>query len=71
MRRFAEFFAATYLRFDPRSLAAFRIGFGIVLMLALYWRYLDVLGEVADGQNNMIIAPTEGGVPVFVTPDSN
>ncbi|MEN8143386.1 MAG: SPFH domain-containing protein [Gemmatimonadota bacterium] len=36
----------------------------------LYWRYLDVLGEVAEGQNNMIIAPTEGGVPVFVTPDN-
>ena len=36
----------------------------------LYWRYLDVLGEVAQGQNNMIIAPTEGGVPVFVTPDN-
>ncbi len=37
----------------------------------LYWRYLDVLGEVADGQNNLIIAPTEGGIPVFVTPDNN
>lgn len=37
----------------------------------LYWRYLDVLGEVADGQNNLIIAPTEGGIPVFVTLDSN
>lgn len=36
----------------------------------LYWRYLDVLGEVADGQNNLIIAPTEGGIPVFVTPDN-
>jgi regulator of protease activity HflC (stomatin/prohibitin superfamily) len=36
----------------------------------LYWRYLDVLGEVAQGQNNMIIAPTEGGVPIFVTPSS-
>ncbi|MEE9208691.1 MAG: SPFH domain-containing protein [Gemmatimonadota bacterium] len=36
----------------------------------LYWRYLDVLGEVAQGQNNMIIAPTEGGIPIFFTPDN-
>ncbi len=35
----------------------------------LYWRYLEVLGEVADGQNNMVIAPTEGGIPIFFTPD--
>jgi regulator of protease activity HflC (stomatin/prohibitin superfamily) len=36
----------------------------------LYWRYLEVLGEVAAGQNNMVIAPTEGGIPIFFTPDS-
>lgn len=36
----------------------------------LYWRYLEVLGEVANGQNNMVIAPTEGGIPIFFTPDS-
>ena len=36
----------------------------------LYWRYLEVLGEVATGQNNMVIAPTEGGIPIFFTPDS-
>ncbi len=36
----------------------------------LYWRYLEVLGEVAVGQNNMVIAPTEGGIPIFFTPDS-
>lgn len=36
----------------------------------LYWRYLEVLGEVAEGENNMVIAPTEGGIPIFFTPDS-
>ena len=36
----------------------------------LYWRYLEVLGEVAAGQNNRVIAPTEGGIPIFFTPDS-
>ncbi len=35
----------------------------------LYWRYLEVLGEVAEGDNNLVIAPTEGGVPIFFTPD--
>jgi regulator of protease activity HflC (stomatin/prohibitin superfamily) len=35
----------------------------------LYWRYLEVLSEVADGSNNLVIAPTEGGVPLFFTPD--
>ncbi len=35
----------------------------------LYWRYLEVLAEVADGTNNLVIAPTEGGVPLFFTPD--
>jgi len=35
----------------------------------LYWRYLEVLAEVAQGQNNMVIAPTEGGIPIFFTPD--
>lgn len=35
----------------------------------LYWRYLEMLGEVAEGSNNMVIAPTEGGIPLFFTPD--
>lgn len=34
----------------------------------LYWRYLEMLGKIGEGQNNVIIAPTEGGVPVFITP---
>lgn len=34
----------------------------------LYWRYLEVLGEVADGENNLVVAPTEGGIPIFFTP---
>jgi regulator of protease activity HflC (stomatin/prohibitin superfamily) len=36
----------------------------------LYWRYLEVLGEVGGGSNNLVIAPTEGGVPIFFTPDN-
>lgn len=35
----------------------------------LYWRYLEVLGQVADGQNNLVVAPTEGGIPIFFTPN--
>jgi regulator of protease activity HflC (stomatin/prohibitin superfamily) len=35
----------------------------------LYWRYLEVLGEVADGENNLVVAPTEGGIPIFFTPN--
>lgn len=34
----------------------------------LYWRYLEALGEIAQGQNNLVIAPTEGGIPIFLTP---
>ncbi len=34
----------------------------------LYWRYLEMLGEVAAGSNNLVIAPTEGGIPLFFTP---
>ncbi|MDX1674922.1 MAG: prohibitin family protein [Longimicrobiales bacterium] len=34
----------------------------------LYWRYIEALMEVGSGENNLVIAPTEGGVPVFVTP---
>lgn len=34
----------------------------------LYWRYIEMLGEVADGSNNLVIAPTEGGIPIFFTP---
>lgn len=36
----------------------------------LYWRYLEVLGQVADGENNLVVAPTEGGIPIFFTPDT-
>ena len=36
----------------------------------LYWRYLEMLGEVAAGTNNLVIAPTEGGIPLFFTPDN-
>jgi regulator of protease activity HflC (stomatin/prohibitin superfamily) len=34
----------------------------------LYWRYLEVLGEVGAGENNLVVAPTEGGIPIFFTP---
>ena len=34
----------------------------------LYWRYLEMLGKIGEGQNNMVIAPTEGGIPLFFTP---
>ena len=34
----------------------------------LYWRYLEMLGKIGEGNNNMVIAPTEGGIPVFFTP---
>lgn len=32
----------------------------------LYWRYLEMLGAVGEGQSNVVIAPTEGGVPIFM-----
>ncbi len=35
----------------------------------LYWRYLEMLGKIGEGQNNMVIAPTEGGVPLFFAPN--
>ena len=35
----------------------------------LYWRYLEMLGQVGEGSNNLVIAPTEGGIPLFFTPD--
>jgi len=35
----------------------------------LYWRYLEMLGKIGEGQNNMVIAPTEGGIPLFFTPN--
>lgn len=35
----------------------------------LYWRYLEMLGKIGEGQNNMVVAPTEGGIPLFFTPD--
>lgn len=34
----------------------------------LYWRYLESLSEVAQGTNNLVIAPTDGGIPIFLTP---
>lgn len=34
----------------------------------LYWRYLEALSEIAQGENNLVIAPTEGGIPIFLTP---
>jgi len=36
----------------------------------LYWRYLEMLGAIGEGQNNMVIAPTEGGIPIFFTPSN-
>ena len=35
----------------------------------LYWRYLEMLGKIGEGQNNVVVAPTEGGIPLFFTPD--
>ncbi|MCG8467704.1 MAG: prohibitin family protein [Gemmatimonadetes bacterium] len=35
----------------------------------LYWRYLEMLGKIGEGNNNMVIAPTEGGIPLFFTPN--
>ena len=35
----------------------------------LYWRYLEMLGKIGEGTNNLVIAPTEGGIPLFFTPD--
>ncbi len=35
----------------------------------LYWRYLEMLGRIGEGTNNMVIAPTEGGIPLFFAPD--
>jgi len=35
----------------------------------LYWRYLEMLGKIGEGQNNIVIAPTEGGIPLFFAPD--
>jgi hypothetical protein len=28
-----------------------------------------MLGRIGEGQNNMVIAPTEGGIPLFFAPD--
>ncbi len=36
----------------------------------LYWRYLEMLGRIGEGSNNMVIAPTEGGIPLFFAPDN-
>ena len=37
----------------------------------LYWRYLEMLGEIGRGSNNMVIAPTEGGIPIFLGQGGN
>lgn len=34
----------------------------------LYWRYLESLSDIAQGTNNLVIAPTDGGIPIFLTP---
>lgn len=31
----------------------------------LYWRALEAMEKVGEGENNMIIVPTEGGAPIF------
>lgn len=41
---------------------------GVAGQRYLYWRYLEMLGKIGEGSNNMVIAPTEGGVPIFFTP---
>jgi prohibitin 1 len=41
---------------------------GVAGQRYLYWRYIEALMSVGEGSNNLVIAPTEGGVPVFVTP---
>lgn len=41
---------------------------GVAGQRYLYWRYLEQLGVIGEGQNNMVIAPTEGGIPLFFTP---
>lgn len=41
---------------------------GVAGQRYLYWRYIEALMEVGSGENNLVIAPTEGGVPIFVTP---
>jgi prohibitin 1 len=41
---------------------------GVAGQRYLYWRYIEALMEVGQGDNNLVIAPTEGGVPIFVTP---
>ncbi len=35
----------------------------------LHWRYLEMLGKIGEGTNNMVIAPTEGGIPLFFAPN--
>ncbi len=42
---------------------------GVAGQRYLYWRYLEMLGKIGEGQNNMVIAPTEGGIPLFFAPD--
>lgn len=42
---------------------------GIAGQRYLYWRYLEMLGKIGEGTNNMVIAPTEGGIPIFFTPN--
>ena len=44
---------------------------GITGQRYLYWRYLEMLGKIGEGTNNMVIAPTEGGIPLFFTPTTS
>ena len=44
---------------------------GVTGQRYLYWRYLEMLGKIGEGSNNMVIAPTEGGIPLFFTPNSS
>jgi regulator of protease activity HflC (stomatin/prohibitin superfamily) len=41
---------------------------GVAGQRYLYWRYLEMLGKIGEGQNNIVIAPTEGGIPLFFAP---
>ena len=44
---------------------------GVTGQRYLYWRYLEMLGRIGEGSNNMVIAPTEGGIPLFFSPNTS
>jgi len=31
----------------------------------LYWRALEAMEHIGEGENNMVVVPTDGGVPIF------